>query len=151
MGKENDKRQLTFGDLDDDQADDPRQTKLPPTLRPGAPPPAREILPGRDAPYAAGSETSYKAAKAIKPRAPNMRAKVLAYVASQGSLGATCDEVVRATGIIHQTCSPRMNELRAEHMIADSGRKRPTSSGQDADVMVITKLGLDELQRVGLA
>jgi len=130
------KKQLGFGDLFDDQADDRRK-----------PASEREVLPGLKPPSNTKSETSLAAADSMTKPAARLRHLALKFVAEQGSVGATCDEAVRSLGMIHQTCPARFNELRGKHMIAPSGRKRPTSSGRDADVMVVTQIGLDELRR----
>lgn len=53
---------------------------------------------------------------------------------NDGRYGATCDEIEAATGLLHQTCSARMNDLMNEGVIKPSGFKRSTRRGRPADV-----------------
>lgn len=47
--------------------------------------------------------------------------------------GATCDELEAATGLRHQTCSPRLTELRRMGLIREGGARK-TRSGRWATV-----------------
>lgn len=62
---------------------------------------------------------------------------VLEYITSTLHKGATCDEVERATGLSHQTCSARCSELKALGRVVDSGMRRPTRSLKMASVLVL--------------
>lgn len=89
----------------------------------------------REAPYAAGSDTSKEAADAILPRVGTLQAMVLELIqASRG--GLTCDQVEAQMGGKHQTVSARVYELKNKGLIMDSGRRRLTRSGRKAVVWV---------------
>lgn len=81
-------------------------------------------------------DTSVAAAQSIAGGAEQLRARVLAEIATRG--GATCDEVEVALDLRHQTASARVNELAEEGKIADSGARRKTRSGREAIVWVVT-------------
>lgn len=88
-----------------------------------------------------GTETSDAAAESMRPCAAKIRQRVLKYIESQGLRGATCDEAEVATGLSHQTCSARFNELNKktdQHglEIVWSGATRPTRSGRLARIYV---------------
>lgn len=94
--------------------------------------PTGEILPYRnDAP-----ETSRLAAEAAAPTARRVRSNVLAAIRAAGELGATNDDVHRATGYPPQSVTPRCKELRKAGLVIDSGRKRHTQWGKPAIVWV---------------
>ena len=48
--------------------------------------------------------------------------------------GATCEELEKATGLKHQTCSARLRDLYLAGAIERTGTLRPTSSGRMAAV-----------------
>ena len=87
-------------------------------------------------------ETSVEAAESIKPILGALQNKVLAAFVAAGPMGLTTEECEGITGLRHQTCSARVNELSKcqppylvlgqdeEHRII----KRPTSSGRRARV-----------------
>ena len=89
-----------------------------------------------------GTDTSAEAADSIKPVLGHLQNKVLDAFMAAGSMGLTTEEAEGITGLRHQTCSARVNELSkcqppylvlgqdAEHRII----KRPTSSGRKARV-----------------
>lgn len=83
-----------------------------------------------------GSRTSRDAAADIKPHAATLRARVLAYIASRGTLGATSQEIELDLGMSGNTVRPRLVELRETDCVADSGRVRTTLSGRKAIVWV---------------
>ena len=84
------------------------------------------------------SDTSEAAAKSMELNAETLRRKIFDFIlASQD--GATCDEVVAALGIIHQTASPRVCELVIGKFIVDSGRRRKTRQGRGACVYEAVK------------
>ena len=89
-----------------------------------------------------GVETSVEAAESIKPVLGALQNKVLDAFVAAGPMGLTTEECEGITGLKHQTCSARVNELSKcqppylvlgqdeEHRII----KRPTSSGRRARV-----------------
>ena len=93
--------------------------------------------------YVKGSDTSEGAAASVEEATPFLRGMVLAYVASRGDEGATCDEVESALDMRHQTASPRVNELAGRGFIVDSGRRRKTRSGRNAAVYTRTTRGTE--------
>jgi len=80
------------------------------------------------------SKTSKDAARSLAGEAPTLRARVYEYIASQGELGATDDEIELALTMKHQTASARRRELVLKGDIIDSGKTRVTSSGRKATV-----------------
>ncbi len=70
--------------------------------------------------------------------------RVYRSVASSGSSGATADEVEVATGIIIQTITPRLNELRKAKRIRKTGGKRLTRWGVEADIHVALEVSNNE-------
>lgn len=84
--------------------------------------------------YKKGSRTSYNAARAIAHKAPGKRVLVLADIKNQGLHGATMDEIVVRTGMLTQTVSGRLTELRLGNLIFDSGQTRPTRNAHEATV-----------------
>lgn len=92
-------------------------------------------------PPTGSSDTSKEAARSLPSRGADLRARVLAYIVSRGSEGATCWEAERALAFMHQTCSPRIWELRRAGRVADSGQRRMTGSGRQAVVWVVLPEG----------
>lgn len=85
------------------------------------------------------TDTSRGAAASITfDKVETDRAKVLAYVAKQRDHGATADEIGHALGLLAQSCTPRIWELRKCGEIIDSGHRRPTQTGRAARVYVVT-------------
>lgn len=87
-------------------------------------------------PYARGSDTSLAAAVSVATDTSRLRRLVLQHIAAQGDEGATCCECEIALRLSHQTCSARVNELKRDGRILDSGKRRPTVSGRKATVWV---------------
>lgn len=86
--------------------------------------------------------TSREAAQSMKACVPDLRERVFAVVMARGPMGATCDEIEVATGLTHQTCSARVNELmRAKVFVAamegETPVRRRTRSGRAATVWVV--------------
>lgn len=81
-----------------------------------------------------GSRTSRDAAADIKPHVHTLRARVLAYIASRGTIGATAQEVELDLGMGGSTVRPRIVELRETGCLTDSGETRKTLSGRKAVV-----------------
>jgi len=93
-----------------------------------------------------GTETSRDAADSIKPHLNAMCLQVLRVV-QQAADGRTCDEVEAITGMKHQTCSARLNDLAncqpplvAFDLNTPDGkpRSRPTRSGRPARIYFAT-------------
>lgn len=82
------------------------------------------------------TDTSRAAAQRAKAKAPTDRATILAYIRRRGVLGSTVDEVETALGLSHQTASARVNQLRNDGWVKDSGGRRPTRTGTKAIVWV---------------
>ena len=81
-----------------------------------------------------GTPTSKDAAADIRASTPKLRARVLAFVASQGAHGATAQEIEAGTGLPGNTVRPRLVELREHGAINDAGDTRKTLSGRKAVV-----------------
>jgi len=93
------------------------------------------------APFAKGSDTSEDAAEQIAPVAGTLCWYVLECVRSRLSYGATRDEVAQAMEMRLQTVCARMRELVVKGYVVDSGRRRKTTSGRMAAVMVAREPG----------
>ena len=78
--------------------------------------------------------TSEVAARMVRHRTPNQRARVLAAIRAAGPSGLTDDEGERQTGLRPQSYTPRRGELVAAGLVRDSGKRRPTASGCPAAV-----------------
>lgn len=89
-----------------------------------------------DLPYQQHSETSRRAAKQAKAKAPTEREKVLAYFRKQGERGATDDECQQALGMDPSTQRPRRVELWRARLVVGTPVTRPTRSGRAAQVWV---------------
>ncbi|RUL88171.1 hypothetical protein [Tautonia sociabilis] len=83
-----------------------------------------------------GVITSDLAAALIEPVSGQIRGYIYDYIISRGALGATSQEVEIALGIVAQTVTPRVLELRKMGMVCPSGEFRPTRSGRKAQVWV---------------
>ena len=91
-------------------------------------------------PSAPGSDTSEDAAESMSESAPSYRRRVLEFINSRGTVGATSDEVQAALGLTHQNGSARVSELANRYkLIVDSGQKRRTRSGRKAVVYVVKR------------
>lgn len=74
--------------------------------------------------------TSRAAARSIQPDLSRLELVVFEQIQAKPS---TCDDVEVATGLSHQTCSARVNALKAKGVIRESGT-RQTRSGRRAVV-----------------
>src|SRR5687767_11665790 len=72
------------------------------------------------------------------PRAKSAAARIVREVWDWPITGRTVDELIASLGMPHQTCSPRVNELRNDGWLVDSGQKRATRSGNEAIVWVLS-------------
>ena len=83
--------------------------------------------------YQKHSHTSYQASKGSKETQCD---KVYNYLYCMGETGATCDELVIATGIRHSTCSARLADLDKANRIIKTKVIRKTKSKYTANVWV---------------
>ncbi len=67
----------------------------------------------------------------------NTPEKILDYIASMGSYGATSDEIVQGTGIWPQTVHARFSDLLLAGLIVKTGRRRRTQRGTKVAVCVV--------------
>lgn len=92
------------------------------------------------------SQTSKRAAQAIRNRAPSKRQRVLAHIVSCGARGATIDELAGALDMLTATVCGRVGELARPDtgpaLIVDSGQRRDTAHGAPAKVLVATAAGV---------
>lgn len=91
-------------------------------------------------PHQSHSDTSRAAAESIQPKVLVMRMRVLNFIATRGSRGATDDEVHVALGIDKNTTAPRRRELQLKGQVVDSGYRRRTRAGKYATVWVASGL-----------
>jgi hypothetical protein len=81
--------------------------------------------------------TSRAAAQRIAPTVTTIRGRVLDYVRSRGTHGATDEEIQRGVGLEGSTQRPRRVELYVQGWITDSGQRRVTASGRRAVVWLV--------------
>lgn len=81
-------------------------------------------------------DTSREAAKSMEGHASTQRLRVLAYIRSRGSDGATDAEVCSALGLNSSSVNPRRGELAEMGLIVLSGLYRLTPSKRRARVWV---------------
>ncbi len=86
------------------------------------------------------TDTSLAAYDSILPHASRLARQVYGVIARGG---ATCEECETALGMKHQTASARIRELKDKHLVRDSGRRRKTTSGRLAAVMVVYEVSSD--------
>ena len=115
--------------------DEPSAVLLPEVAR------KEKAMSGQAATPHNGVSTSMEAAASMGKAAGRMRAKILAHIACQGLLGATCDEVEQALGVTHQSCSARIWDLHRKGDLIRTTSKRPTRSGRNAYVYVAANGG----------
>jgi predicted ArsR family transcriptional regulator len=76
-------------------------------------------------------ETSRRAAREMKPKAPKLRDQCLA-VFQKSDHPLTADEVAKALGKSVLSIRPRVTDLVNKQLIKDSGVRRENASGKDA-------------------
>lgn len=91
-----------------------------------------------DGPGHRGVDTSVEAAEAIALIAGPLRRLVYAAIFDAGRAGLTTDEVADALDLQRYSVQPRTSELKCDHRIEDSGRRRKNASGCNAIVWVAT-------------
>jgi len=90
----------------------------------------------------ANSPTTKRAAMvAIEPDRKRRRGKVLCFLASQGTHGATDEEIQTGLAMTGDSERPRRLELQRAGLVRDSGRVRNTAAGRAACVWQITEKG----------
>lgn len=85
-------------------------------------------------PYVRGSDTSYAAAREGRKKLLTDEAKVLAFITSRGTTGATDDEIEVALGLLHQNASARRRQLEKDGLVVHTSQRRPTRHGRQAGV-----------------
>lgn len=96
---------------------------------------------GGTPPHQAHSETSKQAALSALSSAATDRERILGFIKARGVTGATSDECQAEFNLAHQTGSARVAELLQAGLIIESGRRRKTRRGRDADVLVVAPPG----------
>lgn len=91
--------------------------------------------------------TSRKAAEAVWPTSGTKRAAVLAEITRAGSAGATDEEISAALEMSPNTERPRRVELVRSGWVVDSGKVRPTGSGCDSTVWIVSGMARMEMAR----
>jgi hypothetical protein len=111
----------------------PNQGELFPDPRPALPP-------------TGWADTSRAAAHAIREHAQTIRERVCDFVAARGARGATIEEIALGLGLRQATVCGRVAELARPAVgparIADSGARRPTTSGAPAKVWRATEAAM---------
>jgi hypothetical protein len=83
--------------------------------------------------------TSEVAARMARPAALTQAARIIEYITARGPEGATDDEGEATLGIKCQSYTPRRRALVKIGLVADSGRRRHTTSKRPATVWVLAK------------
>jgi biotin operon repressor len=84
------------------------------------------------------TDTSYAAAKSVESDASRLQRKALASITASGQAGQTMEECADATGCGRHSIQPRLSELRAKGLIADSKQRRALASGRKGIVWIAT-------------
>lgn len=90
-------------------------------------------------PYVRGSDTSRAAAASVEHSAKAQQSRCLQLIKDSGYTGKTCDEIEEILGERHQAISARLRELVLSERIIDTGSRRPTRSGRNANVYRFVK------------
>ena len=80
--------------------------------------------------------TSHQMMRDALPSVGTRRRMVWDFIDSRGRYGATAEEVGLHFGWAHQTYSSAVSTLKRDGHLLRSGRKRATTAGNEADVMV---------------
>jgi len=83
--------------------------------------------------------TSLAAARSLRLYVPALEARVLDAIRAAGERGMTDAEIEAATGLLHQTASPRRRWLALRALVVDSGLRRATPSGRLAVAWRVTR------------
>lgn len=79
-------------------------------------------------------DTRRAAKKAIEPKIPSLKDRVLGFLRACGEHGATDQEIAIQFAGSENTYRPRRNELTADGLVYDSGKRRRTGTGKLATV-----------------
>ncbi len=93
---------------------------------------------GPGVPYQRHSPTSRAAAADIAGRAGTLRRLVYDHLEARGETGATDPELQTVTNMGGSTQRPRRVRLVEMGLVRDSGRTRPSPSGRQCAVWVVT-------------
>lgn len=97
-------------------------------------------------PDAGAPETQRQSAILIYPNTGTARRGVLDFIAESGEHGATDEEISIALRMRLNTERPRRNELLNDGWIETNGRTRPTDTGTDAAVWVLSRNGREQYE-----
>lgn len=89
-----------------------------------------------DKPPHNATATSRKAAESMKHRRETQQERIVEFLRARGPRGATREELEINLKINGNSLRPRMKELEQQGVVKNSGNKRPTLSGRDAEVFV---------------
>lgn len=98
------------------------------------PPPRRRRYPMT--PGYTNDTTSLEAAQKVEPVVTSMRGKVLAFIRSRGTSGATPDEIADALNMLVVTARPRTTELARMGFVRDSHLRRRNCNGNNSIVYI---------------
>lgn len=87
-----------------------------------------------------GAPTSIEAHERVRSRKAAVRLEVLRFIIKRDYDGATIEEVSSALKLRYTTCSARCAELKADGLIHATYRRRRTSSGATAAVLMATEV-----------
>lgn len=88
-------------------------------------------------PPSVSTDTSIKAAAAVRSRSATQRDQILDFLRSRGAEGATDEEMQHALSMAGNTQRPRRGELVEAKRVRDSGARRPGASGKLQIVWVL--------------
>lgn len=83
-----------------------------------------------------GNDESTAAFAKVEPHRQRQREDILALLRSV-SLGLTVEEISNRLGMRMTSVSARASELKRDHLIRPSGRRRETSTGAGAAVLIL--------------
>lgn len=99
---------------------------------------------------AGGRETSKSAALEVMPRSGTQRMKVLEFIATCEDEGATDEDVRVCLDMRYSSENARRLELVEGGWVKDSGRTRPTDTGNQATVWILTSLARSRVADGGI-
>jgi hypothetical protein len=88
---------------------------------------------------------SEAANESTAPSKEALRARVLEYLELRGPFGATCEQIAEELDLRYTTCSARLSELKKLNLAAPTQRRRATSSGCPARVIVAAQFACAEV------
>lgn len=88
-------------------------------------------------PYRRNSDTSKAAAESMRESVAELEYQVLEALRLYGPM--TSDEVAHAIGRSILSVRPRITELKARGLIADTGRRRANESGRSAAIVGLNR------------